>query len=532
MARNLYRFYLYAVFLAMLIFAAVAMDMFLQTLLALTPLRGTYGSSPTNAMIVQVTVFFVVSWLIAGLLGGLHYWLIRRDMQSDPTAGQSAIRAFFLNIAELIDAPLAVFSSAMLVISQLGHDPANDLAGSTAFAIVTLALLAVLELERQRGQAGPGPAMAFQRLHLYGVQLILLIILTFSWFSLVNSLVDAFVFGGRVTGTTPCGGFTGCQVTNLLSSTASTLWIVLFWVGYGYFARNDTASLLRRILHFASFAYGIGLVLYGIRQGIELGLLTLFGVSVPAQDILANYNFASFITLGLLVMAVYTLWLRISARQEPLQWTTTILIGEAIVTALIAGAFWWGIALVLLNTFESIAGIQPGPRDWAPALALIITGLAYIPLDFYLHRRYKQDSSIASEPRRGFVFALIGAGILSAAIGGAVALYSLATNLLGSPFENWQHVARSGASAFVIGVIVLAIYLWAARREHLFTGPVKRPAPTEAPLTTEPVSAQAETVAMPPIVDEILDDLLAGKITRDEAAERIRSIMNNEPSHP
>jgi len=37
---------------------------------------------------------------------------------------------------------------------------------------------------------------------------------------------------------------------------------------------------------------------------------------------------------------------------------------------------------------------------------------------------------------------------------------------------------------------------------------------------------------MPPIIDEILDDLLAGKITRDEAAERIRSIMNNEPSHP
>src|SRR5690349_17906120 len=98
MARNLYRFYLYAVFLAMLIFAAVAIDMFLQTFLALTALRGTYSSSPTNAALVQVTVFFVVSWFVAGLLGGLHYWLIRRDMQNDPAAGHSAIRAFFLNI--------------------------------------------------------------------------------------------------------------------------------------------------------------------------------------------------------------------------------------------------------------------------------------------------------------------------------------------------------------------------------------------------------------------------------------------------
>jgi hypothetical protein len=84
MARNLYRVYLYIVFIAMLIFAAVGLIMLLQTLLSLTPLRGTYGPIPTNATIVQVTVFFAVSWFIAALFGGLHYWLIRRDMHNDP----------------------------------------------------------------------------------------------------------------------------------------------------------------------------------------------------------------------------------------------------------------------------------------------------------------------------------------------------------------------------------------------------------------------------------------------------------------
>ncbi len=532
MSRNLYRIYLYTVFIAMLIFAAVALGLLLQTLLALTPLLGAYNASPTNAMIVQSTVFFVVSWLIAGFLGGLHYWLIRRDMQSDPSAGHSAIRSFFLNIAELIDAPLAVFVSATAVISQLGHDPGFDLTGSAAFAIATLLLLTVLEWERQRAQAGPGAAIVFQRLHLYGVQLILLIILTFSWNSTIFQLVDAFVFGGQATGAAPCGGFTGCPGPNLLSSVAATLWIILFWIGYGYVTRNDTASLLRRILHFASFAYGVGMVLYGIRQGIELGLLTLFGVSVSANEILGIYNFTAFISFGLLVIGVYMLWLRIAARQEPVEWTTTILIAEAIITALFAGAFWWGIALVLLNAFESVAGIQPGPREWAPTLALIVTGLAYIPLDFYLRRRYKQDDSIASEPRRGFVFALIGGGILSAAIGGAIALYSLATDLLGSPFNNWGHVARAGASTFIVGVVVLAIYLWTVRHERLFSNLVRHPAPAEAPSPAEPASAAPAPVSIPPTIDEVLDDLLAGKITRDEAADRIRSIMGTEPSRP
>ncbi len=112
MARNLYRIYLYIVFIAMLIFAAVGLGMLLQTLFSLTPLRGAYGTIPTNAAIVQVTVFFVVSWFIAAIFGILHYWLIRRDMRNDPAAGSSAIRSFFLNITELIDAPLAIVVSA------------------------------------------------------------------------------------------------------------------------------------------------------------------------------------------------------------------------------------------------------------------------------------------------------------------------------------------------------------------------------------------------------------------------------------
>src|SRR5260370_38550258 len=114
-----------------------------------------------------------------------------------------------------------------------------------------------------------------------------------------------------------------------------------------------------------------------------------------------------------------------------------------------------------------MAGTGVAHRDWAPALALLITGLEYIPLDLHLRRRYKQHTSTALEPRRGLIFALIGGGILAAAIGGAVALYSLGTNLLGSPFDNWPHVARAGTSSFIVGLLILAISFLTSRVENL-----------------------------------------------------------------
>ncbi len=101
MARNLYRFYLYIIFIGMLILAATGLGMLLQPLLALTPLHGG-DSIPASAVIVQAAVFAVVAWFIALALGGSHYWLIRRDMRADPAAGSSGVRAFFLNATEAV----------------------------------------------------------------------------------------------------------------------------------------------------------------------------------------------------------------------------------------------------------------------------------------------------------------------------------------------------------------------------------------------------------------------------------------------
>src|SRR5437667_12037281 len=107
MVRNLYRFYLYAVYIALLIFIATALGGLLSTLLAFTPLRGNYDSIPDRAQIVQSISLVTVALVIAGALACLHYWLLRRDMRRDPTAGTSAVRSFFLNIIEGIGVLIA-----------------------------------------------------------------------------------------------------------------------------------------------------------------------------------------------------------------------------------------------------------------------------------------------------------------------------------------------------------------------------------------------------------------------------------------
>ncbi len=526
MARNLYRFYLYVVFVAMLIFATVGLAMFLQTLFALTGLRGPFSSAPTNQSITQTGVFFGVSWFIAALIGGLHYWLIRRDMSSDPaTGGSNAIRAFFLNVTELIAAPVAIGLGAS-VIGQLGQGQGADVSYNLAIAIAMLALVVVLELERRRATAGTAVGLFFQRLSLYGAQFILLIVLiAYTTFAL-NVLVDALFFGSATYSTFYCGGAVGCQAPNALINLAAAAWVALFWIAYGLIARNDAPSVLQSIAYYISFAIGVGFVLYGVGQAIALGILNFSGAHVAPHDVVQTYNFAASLIVGLLIVAVYTLWLRNAARQQSLPsaaWQTALSIEEAILAVLMALAFYTGVALVLLNLFEGPVSAS----SWAGSLALLITGVGYIALDIHLYRRREQNVPGAEIGRRAFVYALLGGGVLATAIGGAFALYAVISNALGSPLDNWQHLARAGASAVAVGLIILAVYFVLANREKLFVRAGKSAAVVAG--MPEPAPAEAQTLPVsvaPPrfTIEEVLDELLSGKLSRDEAAARIREI--------
>lgn len=184
---------------------------------------------------------------------------------------------------------------------------------------------------------------------------------------------------------------------------------------------------------------------------------------------------------------------------------------------LMAIAFYTGVALVLLNLFESPVSIT----TWSGPLASLITGIGYVGFDIHLYRRWKQDVPGAIDARRGFVFALLGGGVLATAIGGAFALYTVISNALGSPLDNWQHLARAGAAAVAVGLVILVVYLVLANRQKLLVRTSKTAAQVEPPVVPAPV---VTTPVEQRTIEEVLDELLAGKLSRDEAATRIREI--------
>ena len=130
----------------------------------------------------------------------------------------------------------------------------------------------------------------------------------------------------------------------------------------------------------------------------------------------------------------------------------------------------------------------------------------------------RTNAAVFSGARRGFVLAVLGAGILAFAIGGAVALFAWVTSLFGSPIPNWLQTTHSGLAACIVGGIVIILYLTTAIREHLFSSFTKRatvsPQPERVPVVATPTAT----------IESVLDELLAGKITRDEAAQRIRAL--------
>ncbi|MEO9029611.1 MAG: DUF5671 domain-containing protein [Ktedonobacteraceae bacterium] len=507
MARGLYRFYLYAVSSALLIFAAIATSQLLGILLTLTPLRGSSSSTPDRVALVQALVFAIVAWLISGILGGLHYWLIRRDMRNDPAAATSGVRSFFLNMLEALGLLFAVAYIGFGVIEAWAHFGGTNVAWGTANGLTTLAVVGLLELERRRASLQRGAALVFQRLHFFGTQMILLFFVATAFLSELPLLVNLLFFRSSLCGSSDCSSY------NLLGLGLTPLWFTACWLVYGLVTHTDTSRTVRIVLHGASLAFGIGYVLSGVFSVLQQFLQPLFHIA--PDNVFARYTFIAPLLLGLLVTAIYHWLLRDVSQRGLIETQTRRLTEWAIAGLLLAGTFWLGVGYMLYNLFERQAVIDG--QAWINVLALLITGASYIPLDLYLRRRYVLNPANSTGPRRGFVLALLGTGLLALAIGGAATLYAWGTALLGSPIGNGSEITHNGLAATIVGAVMVGIYLWTARSEHLFTRGTNTDQP---PAPTTPI--MPVTPAVPFTAEMILDELLAGRISRDEAATRLR----------
>ncbi|HEU5438492.1 MAG TPA: hypothetical protein VFU88_04305 [Ktedonobacterales bacterium] len=545
MPRQLYRVYLYVVSIALLIFGAIALAMLLDTMLAYTPLRGSFRAAPGQNELVQRVIFAVVAWLIVAVLGGLHYRLIRQDIVSHPPAAGGGVRSFFLNIPEAVAVLIGVFAVSGGFSTLAARDPFGTPDAATPFAVGIAALLVavLLESERRRSVPAAGAPMVFQRLHVFGVPFVVLFAAAVTaWGTAMRATVAALLMQANVynpldpdaCAISPFGPgkeIVGpCALPNVGFLWLAVLVMVAAVAVYVLLARDDARSIIRTVAHLASLALGLVLVVIGLNQGVELLLRGTFGVPVGWGDVAhpwnASYDFISPLTLGALVTTVYALWLRAERALSPLGTDGTLRTMEALAAVVFAVPFWWGLGRLLYAGFDWLGlggALAPFPADWAAALATLIAGLAYVPLSVLLLRRGAE----AGAPRRGYILALLAGGVVTGAAGLAVTLYTLATAALGVPLDNWQQAARAGTAALLVGLAITGIYGWIALREHTIEPLFARRA--AAPFAVTPQAEAGGQALLPGTIEQVLDAFAAHKLTRDEAAERIRELTHAEP---
>lgn len=356
MARNLYRSYLYVILLLLLSLVIYALAGLLDPLWRLTPLRPGYEAVPDRAEVVQALVFAVTVLLFVAVLGGLHYWLLRRDLRQDPAAGSGAVRAFFLNLSELVLAPIAIFS--------LGQVLTQFQSGYAATGLAVLAGLLVLEWERRRLPVGSGLARFFQRLHVYGVQLILLFPLVSATNYFLSLALDSYLLGGgHVAPSAVVNGH-----ADLRGPLATALWFGLAWFVYGYLNRHDPGSWLRRLFYGGVLAYGLFLILDEWAALLDLLLRFLTGEKIQATALLSPPG-ALFFTLpsgmvlvGLLVAGFAWLWLQSEVKQvsDPLRARALLRYSLlAMTAALLALLFWLGAGVCCWPPFHAVSNRSP-----------------------------------------------------------------------------------------------------------------------------------------------------------------------------
>jgi hypothetical protein len=514
MTRGLYRVYLYTVTILLAGFLTAMLANLLRVLFGLTIMRGQ-SSPPDSTSITQAFLFFVITLVVAGSLGAVHYWLIRRDSAQDPTANESGARTFLLNLAEGIAALITVFAAA-ISMQSVGLSYAQDITYGVAVSVSALALTIALDLERRRLTPTRGAALVFERLRRNLVPMILLIYTLFAFYSAVHTtelLVAQNVFSYA------CNPIDGnyynlplCVGSEAWSSYLPAIILVGSWVGFLWFGRRDANSMLRQVILLISWAAG-GMIVFTIafqRTVNYLLLLVTPGVAHPSY--FESWDVIPLLATGALALAVYGWMLRM--RDDPAMSLTLVgMTMRALAAIILAAPFYYGVGTVIYQLFQIAAGAAtPTGADWDFAFSLVIGGVAYIPLSLWLGATTRATDY--KGPRRGFVLAMLAAGALTTAGGAATLLYALISPLLNVALFDWQGVARAAGAALITGLILGGLYLFIALREQQFIPSVKAP---EAP--PEPV-APASTL------DEALTQFKSGALTQEAAAARIRELAS------
>lgn len=523
MARALYRLYLYLVCVVLLGFVAYSIGNLLTNLLLLTPLRGQYETAPDGRTVAQAVVLAIVALVISSALGGFHYWLIRRDIRTEGAAALGTVRATALNLVLVVAALTALFNGTA-TLQRIGYVPNGGLAASLATALTALAVYALVEWERRRAQPSTEAARTLQRIHLYGVPTVALIAGIFVVQSTVRATLVA-IFLGLGLLSDPCQwSYTGppaCAVTGpVVGQWLAVVWIIAFLAYYAAQVRGDTRSILRLIAHYLGLLIGLITTIIGLEQVFELVLRTVLSVApLTAEEVITQYDFVAPLLFGILVVAVYARWVLGEGPETRLGATGTRLTVLTVASITLGVPFYVGIYQLLSAGAEALIHGQAAPTaaSLSSGVALVLAGILHPVLAQQLRRQSTAEAPIG--PRRSLIFAGLAAGALLAAIGITVLLYLVISAVINSaPAGDWGLQARQAGEAALVGLYLAGIHGWRLYGDRKIVLRPNAPAPAKA-------SAAGAEDGRRTRIGAVVDDVLGGRITRDDAVARLEGLL-------
>lgn len=481
MPRGLYRVYLYTVIVAMAIFADVSLGIFL--FVAFTPYTAqTYLS--------ETTVLLIVTLVVVGIIGGLHYWLIWRDSAQPPEIRASLARAILLNIPEGL-AELVAFNLGVLYLELSTQQWFGLPAGVWGVVMAIAALAIVLWAERARLRPAQGKALTVERLRRHGVPLIMLqTVLPAVWYAVFVNVQ-----------TQSCVGFlVSCSAPSSSGAVTAAIFAVVVWLVALVVSFRDMRSRMRQVLALIGWVFGVSWLVDAISSHIALLLITAsevnaattHGPAVPSSAYLyyAQAIAAPLYTVAILVLVVYGVFLLIPVSGSPLNprtiWLSMAALAAFIFAAPLARGLFQFIQVQLLTITGNYAPIDLTNLSSNSLISytiteqsLLLTGALAIPLTVLVvigSRRWDIPS-----PWRALTLAVLAGSAITVTIAAVRLLYLVLISAMKLETTPQTLDEVWAGSALIVGLLFGVPCLAVALQGRYFSMPRRAPAPVAVP---------------------------------------------------
>lgn len=558
------RLYLYLVATAALLFTSYALEQFIQSLLYSSYASNGYtsfgGPSPRQAL-----VLLLVALVIAVPVGGLHWWFIRREGKTDPTARGNGVRAFFLS-ALLIGYVSFAIGFAITFIDSLGQTPVSYQPygepsvplppyNATALATLIAALIGLAALLYERRWTRPDAETTAAR----NVTALLFVFAQFGWLlsalfnvsgfiqSVLDRVLQVYPACDYQYGPAPQIGQICQQVGgDLRYSAVTAVGQILGLLIFLWLPRRVRSNIVQQIgagiLAFTALIFAIVgasrlvsdfLVLVGGTAG---GRYYGFGagvVDVSFFDYNTPFRPATFpgpLLAGLLGMVGVWLWFTYRATSDrEARGRAAMLVGLQLPLAF---CFVYGLGGMIQFGLIALLG---GPSQmngttlatFYSSVGLFVCDIAWPGLTYVLYRLSRGDESGARQAWRIYLVLLISLSVIAGLIGISVAAYEFFSGVTGGAPDNALQYGTQGFATALVALGVAAVHarLWRQDQREQRERP---PQPAAQPATQPVAQAGTPTPAAPSAgTDETLEAVLArvasGALAPDAAAQQLRS---------